>query len=92
MWWYRCTPVPDIFPEAGGVDATKRVVKVDDLLDRGGGLEDGLELGEELVWGDDGVHLGLVDPQAHPLLTQVGVEGHHREGVPATMGEVVKQK
>ncbi len=78
----RYRTVPDVLSEARSVCATQRVVKVDDLLDAGGGLQDGLELGQQLVGGDDGVHLCLVHAHAHPFLAQIRVEGHHGERVP----------
>ena len=47
----------------------------------GGVVQDVLELGQQLVAGDDGLRLGLIQTMSHSFLSKIGVESHHGEGL-----------
>ena len=76
---YGPTPRPTRF-------VPKKVLKVlhayfdeDEVLDFGRLLENGLELGQEVVGGDDVSHFGLVDAESDGVVAQVGVQGDQGE-------------
>ena len=66
---------------AGPLRVGDLVLDEDEVLDRGRLLQNVLELGQELVGGDDVRDLGLVDSMRNGLVTEVGVERDEREGL-----------
>ena len=65
--------------EAGPLRVCDLVLDEDEVLDRGRLLEHVLELGQELVRGDDVGDLGLVDAVRDGVVAEVGVQRDERE-------------
>ena len=77
-------PVRDelqVAAEAVSLGSPHRVLEVDNPLDLVLVGEDLGELGQELGGGDHGLHLGLEEAVPHRVLAQVGVQGHHGQGL-----------
>ena len=58
-----------------------RILKIHDVLYSGCFVQDPFELWQKLMACDDGLHLRLIDTMDCGVLSQVGVECHHGEGL-----------